>query len=482
MSGVLVIDVGTTGVRASVVRPDGAVTHHVYRRLVPTSPAPGFVEFDADALAETALAVAEESLHRAGSVDAVGIANQRASTIVFDARTGRAVAPGISWQDLRTAGLCLMLKEEGIRLAPNLSATKLMMLLDLVDPERAALESLRFATVDTWIAWQLSGGETHVTDASNAALTGLVYPDASGYDAGLLERLRIPASVLPEIVNSSGIVGYASRLAGSPPIAGIAGDQQASLIGQGCIEAGQAKVTFGTGGMLDLCTGSARPGFRSRGAQGCFPIVAWRDDAGTAWGIEAVMLSAGSCIEWLRDDLRLIPDAAASGPIAASATDTGLIFVPALVGLGAPRWDYGARGLLCGINLRTSAAEIVRAVLAGVAERGADLLEAAEADAGLQVERLCVDGGMSTNETFIQLLANATRRQIDVCPVTEATTIGAGFLAGVATGLWATLEEATSTVAPSATVEPLKPTDRERWRRSVAAAAGHLPEYSALDF
>src|SRR5580658_2684077 len=400
---VLVVDVGTSGVRASVVRPDARVEHVHYLEVLPSSPAPGFVEFDAAAMAAAVLEVARAALAEAGHVEAVGIANQRASTIVWDRVTGEPVGPGIGWQDLRTVVMCLMLREQGVRVAPNASATKLAMLLDLADPERE--RDLCFGTVDSWVAWTLSQGGAHITDATNAGVTALLASDGSGWDHHLLEAMRIPPSVLPRIVDSSGSLAEASALAGSPPIAGIAGDQQASLIGQGCVRAGLAKATFGTGGMLDLCLGGDRPGFDQRGAAGTFPIISWRQAGRLTWGIEAVMLSAGTCVEWLRDDLGLIGTAAESDALAASVPDSGgVVFVPALLGLGTPIWDFGARGTLLGLTRGSSRAEVVRAVLEGVAMRGADLLEAAEADAGLVVAELKVDGGMSANATFLQAL------------------------------------------------------------------------------
>ncbi|HSS11019.1 MAG TPA: FGGY family carbohydrate kinase, partial [Acidimicrobiales bacterium] len=299
---ILVVDVGTSGVRAAIVRPDGAVDHVHYREVLPMTPAPGFVEFDATAMAQAALAAARQALADGGPVDAVGIANQRASTIVWDPATGEPIGPGLGWQDLRTVGTCLMLQGQGIRLAPNASATKIACLLDTFDYERQ--RDLRFGTVDTWIAWHLSDGQAHVTDASNAAVTGLFNAD-DGWDAAVLEALRIPDRMLPAIVDSSGLVGYASALPGSPPITGMAGDQQAALVGQGCTRPGLAKVTFGTGAMLDVCL-ATRPAFHPRGEGGCFPIVAWRRKGRLTWGIEAIMLSAGSAVEWLRDDLNII--------------------------------------------------------------------------------------------------------------------------------------------------------------------------------
>ena len=478
---VLVVDVGTSGVRAAVVRPDASVDHVHYREVLPSTPAPGFVEFDAAEMALAALDVARASLADAGSVDAVGIANQRSSTIVWDRQTGEPVGPGVGWQDLRTVGMCLALQAEGIRVAPNVSATKLGFLLDMADPDRA--RDLCFGTVDTWVTWTLSNGSLHVTDLSNAAVTGMFRSDGSDWSQPTLDALRVPASVLPTVVDSSGVVGEASALDGAPPIAGIAGDQQASLIGQGCVRPGQAKITFGTGGMLDLCLGDDRPAFEMRGEAGCFPIVAWRIGGHITWGIEAFMLTAGQAVEWLRDDLGLISSSAESAEVAARCDDTGDVwFVPALLGMGTPAWDFGARGTLLGLTRGSGRPEVVRAVLEGVAHRGADLVEAAEADAGLSIGALRVDGGMSANNVFVQTLADATQRQVELSPVTEATTLGAAFLAGMAVGLWKDTDDVGTAWSPKAVVDPGRKTGRDRWYAARDRAKAWVPELSSLDF
>ena len=480
---VLVVDVGTSSVRAAVVDGDGKVVAVEQRPALPTTPAPGLVEFDAKAMADVALEVATAVVEQAGgSVQAVGIANQRGSTVVWDRATGEPVGPGLGWQDLRTVGECLVLQGQGIRVAPNASATKAANLLDLADPDRSGRD-LCFGTVDSWIAWTLSQGSAHVIDASNAAVTGMLHADGSDWNDSVLEALRVPRSVLPAIVDSSGIAGQATALPGSPPIAGLAGDQQASLIGQGCTRPGLAKVTFGTGGMLDVCVGETRPRFEVRGGGGTFPIIAWRRAGKTTWGVEAFMLSAGTAVEWLRDDLGLIESAAQSEELAASIDSTGDVwFVPALLGLGVPHWDYGARGTLVGLTRGSGRAEVVRAVLEGVAHRGVDLLEAAEADAGLSIGALRVDGGMSANRFFVQALADAAQRPVEVSPVVEATTLGAAYLAGMAVGMWTDEGEIASLWSPAAVVEPGPPTDRARWQAAVERSKAWVPELSALDF
>ena len=478
---ILVVDVGTSGVRAAIVRPDATIDHVHHRVCLPSSPGPGLVDLDAVRMAADVLDVARAALADGGPVDAVGIANQRCSTIVWDRLTGRPVGPAIGWQDLRTVVHCLMLQAEGVRVAPNASATKLAHLLTLVD--RGRWEHLAFGTVDTWVAWTLSEGALHVTDATNAGVTGMRSADGSGWSDQVLAALDVPAGVLPTVVDSTGIVGVATALAGAPPIAGIAGDQQASLVGQACVRPGLAKITFGTGGMLDACVGAERPPFAYRGAGGCFPIAAWQAGGQLTWGVEAMMLAAGTNVEWLRDDLGVIATAAESDEVAASCPDTGDVwYVPALLGLGSPHWDFGARGTLLGLTRGTGRPQLVRAVLEGVAHRGADLVEAAEADAGLTFPSIRVDGGMSDNRTFVQALADACGRRIEVAPVTEATTLGAGFLAGMAVGTWSGFEDVAAAYRPARVVEPAGVPDRARWHDAVARSRAWLPDLSALDF
>jgi glycerol kinase len=478
---VLAVDVGTSGVRAALVRPDSSVEHVHHRQVLPSSPMQGFVEFDAAEIASAVLEVSAAALEGERTVDAVGISTQRASTVVWDRSTGEPVGPGIGWQDLRTVGYCLALQAQGIRLAPNQSATKLAVLLDIADPDRS--RDLCAGTVDSWVAWTLSRGGVHASDRSNLAVTGLLDGNAAEWDEAVLEALHIPHEVLPRPVDSIGVVGQAVALPGAPPIAGLAGDQQASLVGQGCVRPGLAKATFGTGGMLDLCVGDKRPGFPRRGPGGTFPIVAWSRDGEITWGIEAIMMSAGSCVEWLRDDLAIVSSVAESDDLAASCPDSGgVYFVPALLGLGTPLWDYGARGTLLGLTRGSGRAEVVRAVLEGIAHRGADLLEAAETDSGLSIEALRIDGGMTANRTFTQALANAIGRPVEISAIIEATTLGAAYLAGVAVGTWASLEDAAETLQPRSVVEPTRRVDRGRWLEARARALRTVPELSDLDF
>jgi glycerol kinase len=490
-SAILVIDVGTSEVRSAVVRPDASLTGSHHRRVLPSSPAPGLVELDPMAIADAAMEVAAAALADAGPVGGIGVANQRASAIAWDRQTGEPVGPGIGWQDLRTVGTCLALKEQGISVAPNQSATKFAHLLDLADPDRR--RDLCLGTVDTWIAWRLSGGSSHVTDASNAAVTGLLQQPEAGspardWDAAVLDALRIPPASLPKVVDSSGIFGMATVLGDPLPMAALVGDQQASLAGQGCVHPGMTKITFGTGAMLDMTTGEERPGFERQGDAGCFPIIAWQRHGTIAWGVEAIALAAGTNVEWLRDDLGVIDTAEQSHDVAAACDDTGgVVFVPALLGFGTPRWDYGARGALLGATRGTQRPHLVRAVLEGVAHTGVDLVEAAEQDTGHSVDTLRIDGGMSDNPTFVQALANAAQRPVEVSPQREATTLGAGFLAGLTMETWSGWNEIAETWQPRLVVDPARSAaaasdDRARWRIACDRAAGWHPELSAISF
>jgi glycerol kinase len=478
-----VIDVGTSSVRAAIVRPDATVDHVRRVRLPPDVPSPGLVEFDPAAMAAAAFEVAEATRHEGGAVEAVAITAQRASAIVWDARSGQSLGPGLGWQDLRTAGTCLELQAEGMRFSPSESATKFAWLLGQLDPEQR--EHAKLGTVDSWLAWQLSGGALHITDPSNAGVTGLYDRHGdSGWDQKALNRLAVPLAALPVVVDTSGELGVASRLTGRPPICALVGDQQASLIGQGCTRPGLAKATFGTGAMLDLCLGSTRPGFSTRGEHGCYPIIAWQRHGRVTWGLEGIVLAAGAAVDWLVDDLGIIGSAAESETVAAACEDTGgVVAVPALLGFGTPQWDFGARGAVFGLTRGSGRPELVRAVLEGVAHSGADLLDAAERDSGLAIGRLRIDGGMSANAVFVQALADACDRPVEVSPQLEATTLGAGFLGGLATGAWSDEGDVAAAWSPRAVLEPSgRPAGRDRWRQATDLAGGWYPELSALVF
>ena len=475
---ICVIDVGTSSIRSAVT--DG---HRVIcfrqQRTPPDMPEPGLVEFDANEMASVILQTATEVIDEVGGADAVAVTNQRGSAVVWDRETGEPVGPALGWQDLRTVGECLAWQAEGLRLVPNESATKLVWLRDQHDPDRT--RDLCFGTVDTWAVWCLSQGANHVVDPSNAAMSGMLSDDGSRWSDEITEQIGVPSSCLPRIVDSTGVVGAATALPGAPPIAGIIGDQQSSLIGQRCVLEGLAKLTFGTGAFLDVCTGPDRPIADKRSDRGTFPIVAWQEDGAIVWGVEAMMIAAGSNLSWLIDDVGLLDDAAQSTGLAGSVADSGgVVYVPALYGLGTPHWDFGARAALFGITGGTTAAHIVRAVFEGVAHRAADLLEAAESDSGYRIERIRVDGGMSQNPVFNQILADTLGRPVELCPVPEGTALGAAVLAGKALGQWSSWPEVADSWSPRAVVEPQAAVDRDRWRDAVQRAARWYPELSDI--
>ena len=547
---VLVIDAGTSSLRVAEVLESGEI---LARRSVPSHPdrpADGLAELDAQKLAASALEMAADVLGEMRSAgreaQAIGIANQRATTVLWDRSTGLPVGPALSWQDLRTLGDCLVLQAEGLRLAPNESATKLAWLLGQVSSttsgagnsrtantaktadtsstadaanisntvNTSSTANLRFGTLDAWLVWQLTQGGCHVTDHTNAGLTGLMLPDGSGWDMATAERLGIPAEVLPQIVPSVGVVGEATALPGSLPIAALLGDQQSSLAGLGCLADGTGKATFGTGTAVDICLGDRRVEFERRGENGTFPIICrtevklpradgHRDyqanaakardarakaaqaseEARITWGVEALDLSAGTNVAWLGEQWGLFKTPADSEALAASCESTeGVVFVPALEGLGAPQWDFGARGTFLGITRGTEASHMARAVLEGVAYRGAELLRAAEADGKTRLKTLRIDGGMSRNKVFAQALANAAERPIEIAKDPEATSLGAAYLAGYATGIWQSLEEVARLSQPAQIIDPTAPPTWNRWQAAITQSLRWEESLSEISF
>jgi glycerol kinase len=479
----LSIDVGTSSVRTALVDDHGEVTHIHQQRLSVRTPQPGEVELDAVEIARLVVQLACSTLADGGPCDVVGITNQRATTIVFDPLTHEPVGPALGWQDLRTVIDCLVLQGEGLRLAPNQSATKAKWLV--AQSGRRASE-LRFATIETWVTWILTEGRSHVTDRSNAGVNGLVALDVDSWDERILSLLELDVAMMPSIVDTMGTHGIASALPGAPPITALIGDQPASLFGQSCVTAG-AKITFGTGAMLDMVRGEARPSAMTRFDSGCFPVVLRSDDAVPTWGIEGIVLAAGSCIEWLRDDLGLIGDAAECEALATSVpTSDGVSFVPALSGLGTPLWDFGARGGFFGLTRGSTKAHLVRAMLEGIAQRGADLVEAAQAETGVALHEIRVDGGMTANHFFVQCVADFTGCSVAVSTEREATTRGAGLMALVSAG-HLTLEDVELLWTPREVLEPRLNDDerasvRALWRETVRRVEKTIPELSSVAF
>lgn len=485
---ILAIDVGTSSLRVSVRRTDGSVLTESSVPTPPDSPADGLAEFDAAQLGATLVSMASDACTKASTggdpVEAVGITNQRGTAIGWNRQTGVPVGPGLGWQDLRTIGECLTIQAQGLHFAPNQSATKYVWLTQQAAAAAPPTTGgdLAFGTVDTWVMWTLSAGTIFATEPSNAAITGLFDPESRSWDSAICDALGISVDSLPKVKDSIDQFGPASSLPGSPPIVAVLGDQQASMLGQGCVRPGDAKLTLGTGGMFDLvnAAGTATP---ELGSHGCFPIACRSIGGEITWGTEAIMLSAGTNVAWLVDDLGLIESPAETEALAASVPDTGaVVYVPAQMGLGTPLWDLGARGTLLGMTRGTTAAHVVRAVLEGIALRSADLVEAARQESGLGLRRIRLDGGMSTNQLFVQMLADATRLPIDVSAEVEATT--AGIIAAAKLGLGSTtLEQIADSYRPGRSVEPGEPlAAAARWAEAVERAEAWYPDLSGIRF
>ena len=478
----LAIDVGSSSIRTALVDTTGVVTHVHQRKLTVSTPSPGYVELDPAEIANFALELAAATVHDGGAAACVGVTNQRATTIVFDPQTGVAVGPALSWQDLRTVIDCLVLQGEGLRRAPNQSATKVRWLVE--HAARPARE-LRFATIDTWLVWHLSEGGAFVSDRSNAAVNGLINPTLDGWDPRTLELLSLDEVMLPSLVDTLCDDGPARVLPGAPPITAVVGDQPASLFGQSCVTSG-AKITFGTGAMLDVVHRESAPTNLARYASGCYPTVLRSRSGVVTWGVEGIVFSAGSCVEWLVD-LGLIADVTECEALATSVEDSaGVTFVPAFSGLGTPQWDFGARGGFFGLTRGSTRAHLVRAVLEGVAQRGADLLDAAESEVTSTLRELRVDGGMSVNRFFVQRLADFSGHVVSVSSEREATTRGAGLMALVSAG-HLTLEGVEALWSPAFVATPTLSDDeresaRTNWATTLARAQRTIPELSDVSF
>jgi glycerol kinase len=453
---ILALDQGTTSSRALVFDATGAVRSVAQKELTQIYPHPGWVEQDPLEIWSSQIGVAAEALGRAAvrasDIAAIGIANQRETTIVWDRRTGAPIYNAIVWQDRRTAELCAGLKEQGFEtlfesrtgllLDPYFSGTKLRWILDHVPGARRAAEqgALAFGTVDSWLVWRLSGGARHVTDASNASRTLLFNIHTGCWDDELLATMGIPRGLLPEVVASSGEIAStdASLYASSIPIAGIAGDQQAALFGQSCHLPGMAKNTYGTGCFLLMHTGDTPRHSRNR----LLATVAWKIGERTEYAHEGSVFIAGAAIQWLRDGLGLIRSADEVEALAASVPDSGgVYFVPAFTGLGAPHWDPNARGTICGLTRGSTRAHLARAALESMAFQSADVLQAMQAEAQIAVAELRVDGGASRNDLLMQFQADMLGVPVVRPRVTEITALGAAFLAGLAVGYWRDREE-----------------------------------------
>jgi glycerol kinase len=455
---VLALDQGTTSSRSIVFDDAGHAVGSAQQEFPQIYPRPGWVEHDPQAIWTSQLDTARQALSAAGvrprDVAAIGITNQRETTLVWDRRDGRPIYNAIVWQCRRTAPMCETLKANGLAepirqrtglvLDAYFSGTKLAWLLENVEGARSLAEQgrLAFGTIDTYLLWRLTGGAVHATDASNASRTMLFNLAEGRWDPFLLDTLRIPPQVLPEVRPSSGLFGtsQAELLGASLPIGGVAGDQQAALFGQFCTERGMAKNTYGTGCFLLLNTGTTP----IASTAGLLTTAAWRlaDDGPTTFALEGSVFIAGAAVQWLRDGLGLLGEASEVEGLAASTPDAGgVVFVPALVGLGAPYWDAYARGTIVGITRGTNRAHLARATLEAIAFQTRDVLEAMHLEAGLRLLALRVDGGAAANNLLMQLQADLIGCVVQRPAQRETTALGAAMLAGLATGLWRSLSD-----------------------------------------
>ncbi|UZW55201.1 glycerol kinase [Sphingobium sp. JS3065] len=484
---ILVLDEGTTSTRAMLYAPDGRRLGMAQADLVQYYPQPGWVEHDAAEIWEKTLACAREMVALAGGADhiaAIGIANQRETVVAWDRRTGEPLAPAIVWQDRRTASHCAALREAGeeeaiqrrtgLVLDPYFSATKMRWLLDHAPGVAEAGDALAFGTVESWLVWKLTGG-LHVSDASNASRTQLMALDGAQWDRGLCDLFGVPLRALPEICDNIGAVGETRAEWFRRPIAirGLMGDQQAATIGQGCLTPGDAKATLGTGAFVLAHMGSAVPVSRHR----LLGTLLCRLPGETSYALEGSLFVAGSLIQWLRDELRLIATAEETEALARSVPDSGgVAMLPALAGLGAPHWRAEAKGMIHGLTLGTKRAHIVRAALESLSHQIHDLASAFAAD-GVPWRGLKVDGGMSANDWIAQDLADILDLPVDRPADVETTAKGAAMLAAVGGGLFPTLPAASAAMGAGARrFTPALPDDRraarlDGWRALLAASA-----------
>lgn len=483
----MAIDQGTTSSRAIVFDEGGhavATAQQEFRQIFPDD---GWVEHDPEEIWSTTLAVClqakEEAEAKAGGseVRAIGITNQRETTVVWDRETGDPIYNAIVWQDRRTAGHCAVLREDGhesdvsartgLLLDPYFSATKVAWILDNVDGARARAENgeLAFGTIDSFLLWRLTGGGVHATDATNAARTMLFNIGTQEWDQQLLNLFEVPAKLLPDVRDNAADYGATTLFGGSIPICGMAGDQQAASIGQACFATGMVKSTYGTGCFALMNTGAEQVASENR----LLTTVAYRLGGQTTYALEGSIFVAGAAVQWLRDELGIISSAGESEELAKSISDTGGVYlVPAFVGLGAPWWDADARGAIYGLTRDSGRAHIVRAALEAVCYQTQDLIAAMSADSGTVIDSLRVDGGMVANDWLMHFLADITNLPVERPVQTESTALGAAMLAGLQAGIWADLDALSAMWASAARFKPAMETDeRERllagWRMAV---------------
>jgi glycerol kinase len=492
VSYILALDQGTTSSRAILFDRDGGIKGVAQREFRQIFPQPGWVEHDAMEIWTSQAGVAVEALAAAGlrarDVAAIGITNQRETTVVWDRRTGQPIANAIVWQDRRTADSCDRLRREGaeplfrertgLLLDAYFSGTKLAWLLDNVPGARARAEAgeLAFGTIDSWLVWKLTDGRLHLTDASNASRTLLFNIHTLQWDDELLRALRVPRGVLPEVRNSSEVYGEVTTALGleSVPIGGIAGDQQAALFGQMCTSPGLTKNTYGTGCFMLQNTGTTAPASQHK----LLTTVAWMRGGSAEYALEGSVFIGGAVVQWLRDGLGIIRSSGEVEALAQSVPDNGDVYlVPAFAGLGAPHWDPYARGTIVGLTRGATAAHIARAALESIAYQSADLLDAMQADAGVRLAELRVDGGAARNNLLMQFQSNLIGAPVVRPQVTETTALGAAYLAGLAVGFWTSGEEIAGQWRADRRFEPEMPAARARelrgrWTQALERAKG----------
>ena len=492
---ILAFDQGTTSSRAIVFDRSGAIAAVAQKEFPQIFPKPGWVEHDPREIWSSQAGVAAEALTRAGlsatDVDAIGITNQRETTIVWDRATGAPIYNAIVWQDRRTAGICdrlrarkldrLIKRKTGLVIDAYFSATKIQWILQHVKGARARARAgdLAFGTVDSWLVWNLTGGAAHVTDPSNASRTMLFDIAKGQWDDELLAIFGVPRSMLPEVRSSSEVYGTTTLLGAPIPIAGIAGDQQAALFGQACTKPGMVKNTYGTGCFMLMHTG-AKPIVSKHNL---LTTVAWRIGGCTEYALEGSVFIAGAVVQWLRDGLELFRAAPDVEQLAASVSDTGGVYlVPAFAGLGAPHWDQYARGAIVGITRGTTKAHLARAALEGIALQVRDVLEAMEADSGIKLKELRVDGGASANNLLMQLQADLLDVPVVRPQVAETTALGAAYLAGLAVGYWKSQADIARQWRADARFTPaMKPAVRTRIAKGWSRALGRAKAWETTE-
>jgi glycerol kinase len=483
---VLALDQGTSSSRAILFDRAGTPVASAQQPFEQIYPQPGWVEHDPEAIWQTQLETAREAMRKAkaspSDVAAIGITNQRETTLIWD-REGRPIANAIVWQDRRTAPTCdglraaglepLFRERTGLIIDPYFSGTKVKWLLDNLPGarERARAGELMFGTVDAWLIYRLTGA--HLTDYTNASRTLLYNIFERRWDNDLLAALEVPESLLPEVRASSGVLGETMALGGSIAVAGVAGDQQAALFGQACFAPGMAKNTFGTGAFLLMNVGEERVA-----SERLVTTIAWGIDDRVTYALEGSIFIAGAAIQWLRDELGLIASSEESETLAASVPDSnGVYLVPAFVGLGAPHWDPHARGALLGLTRGAGKAHVVRAALESIAFQSRDVIDAVEADSGVRLDELRVDGGAAANDLLLQIQADILGRDVVRPAVTETTALGAAYLAGLATGFWKSTDDVAANWRIDRRFSPeIREGQREElyagWKRAVERVKG----------